>query len=79
MVINIRVIPKAGRNLVKEENGSFRVYLTQAPCEGLANKQLIEVLAKHFHLKKYQVKIIKGDKCRDKAVEIDIPQVTGRK
>ncbi|MDD4980741.1 MAG: DUF167 domain-containing protein [Candidatus Omnitrophica bacterium] len=73
MIINIRVIPKAGRTLVKQENNYFKVYLTQSPHEGLANKQLIEVLAEHFHLKKYQVKIIKGEKSRDKAIEINIP------
>ncbi|MDD4894047.1 MAG: DUF167 domain-containing protein [Candidatus Omnitrophica bacterium] len=71
MILNIRVIPKASRNFVKEEGGSFKVYLTQAPHEGLANKQLIETLSGHFKVKKYQVRIIKGGKSRNKTVEID--------
>ena len=71
MIKHIRVIPKAGRNLVKEENGRLKVYLTQSPQDGLANAALIELLAKHFNTKKYLIKIIRGQKSRDKIVEID--------
>jgi len=69
--LNIRVIPKASRNLVKQEQGFFKVYLTRPAQDGLANTQLIGLLAEHFKIKKYQVKIIKGEKSRDKLVEID--------
>ena len=79
MILNIRVIPKASRNFVKEEDGSLKVYLTQAPHDGLANKQLIETLSGHFKVKKYQVNIIKGDKSRNKTVEIDVRGNTARK
>ena len=36
-------------------------------------EQLIELLAKHLNLKKYQIKIIQGEKSRDKVIEIDVP------
>lgn len=71
MILNIHVTPKASRNLVKEENGRLKVYLTQSPQDGLANAALIELLAKHFNTKKYLIKIIRGQKSRDKIVEID--------
>lgn len=70
MILDIRVIPKASRNLVKEENAKFKVYLTKPAEDGLANEQLIELLARHFKVKKYQVRIIKGEKSRNKSVEI---------
>lgn len=70
MILNIRVIPKAGRNLVKQENNCLKVYLTQAPQEGLANKQLISLLAEHLKVKKYRIRIIRGEKSRDKAIEV---------
>ncbi len=70
MIFNIRVYPKAGRNLIKEENSCLKAYLSQAPHDGLANKQLIELLAKHLKVKKYQIKIIKGEKSRNKVIEI---------
>jgi len=71
MRINIRVVPKASRNLVKRQNDNFKVYLTKPAQNGLANEQLIESLAEYFKIKKYQIKIIKGINCRDKLVEIN--------
>ena len=71
MVLAVKVIPRASRNLVKEENGRLKVYLTKAPLEGLANAQLIAVLSEHFKLKKYQIRIIQGEKSRNKVVEIN--------
>jgi len=63
-------MPKASRNLVKEEDGRLKVYLTQSPQDGLANEQLVKLLAGHFKIKKYQIKITHGLKSRDKVIEI---------
>jgi len=71
MILNIRVIPKASRNRIEKTNGSFKVYLTSLPQNGLANRQLIDLLSEYLHLKKYQIKIIKGHKSRNKLVEIN--------
>lgn len=68
--INIRVIPRAKKNLVKTEPGRLKVYLTAPPQDGKANKLLIEVLAEHFKVKKKQVCILRGEKAQDKVVEI---------
>lgn len=70
MILNVRVQPGSSRNLVKEENGVIKVYLTKPAQEGLANKQLIELLAGHFKAKKYRIKIVKGENSRDKLVEV---------
>ncbi len=79
-ILNIRVIPRSGRNEVKQEGASLRVYLTRAPEKGLANKQLIELLADYLGVKKYQVRIIRGESSRNKAVEVLGPslKVSGR-
>lgn len=79
MNLNIRVIPKASRSLIREENDSLKVYLTKAAQDGLANKQLIELLAAHLRVKKYQIKIIKGEKSRNKVVAIDTSAGTDKK
>jgi uncharacterized protein (TIGR00251 family) len=71
MIFNVRVVPKASRNLVKEERSGFKVYLTKPAKDSLANIQLIELLAEYFNTKKYRIKIIKGHKSRDKIVKID--------
>ncbi|MBU0503833.1 MAG: DUF167 domain-containing protein [Candidatus Omnitrophica bacterium] len=70
MILNIKVVPKSSRNLVKEESNNLKVYLTKPAYGGLANEQLISSLANYFKVKKYQVKIIKGERSRDKLVEI---------
>ncbi len=71
MILNIRVSPRASRNLVKDENGSLKVYLTKPDQDGLANRQLIELLAGYLKIKKYQIKIVKGEKSRNKIIQID--------
>lgn len=52
--------------------GGFKVYLTKPAEDGQANEQLVKVLLDFLKLKPYQVKIIKGQKSRDKLVEIDV-------
>ena len=71
MVLNIRVSTQASRNLVKEEGLGLKVYLTKPAREGLANDQLIELLARYFKVKKYQITIIKGEHSKNKLVRID--------
>ena len=70
MILSVRVQPKSSRNLVKQENGTLKVCLTKPAESGLANAQLIELLAKHLKVKKYQLKIVKGFSSRNKLIEI---------
>ena len=70
MKINVKVIPNAKQNKLIEENGGYKVYLTAPAVEGKANRALIEFLAEHFGAKKRQISIIRGEKSRDKVVEI---------
>lgn len=70
MVLNVRVVPKASRNLIKEEQGRLKVYLTRPAQDGLANAQLIELLAGHLKVKKYRLSIIKGERSQNKIISI---------
>ena len=70
MILPVRVIPKASRNLVKKQSGHLKVYLTQPAQGGLANTQLIDLLSEYFGIKKYNIKIIKGASSRNKLIEI---------
>jgi len=71
VILNIKVIPKAKRSYIQKEENGFKVYLTNPAQDGLANKQLIELLSEYLKIKKYQIKIIKGEKSRNKLVKID--------
>ena len=71
MRITVKVIPRAKKNRVVETGaGKFKVHLTAPPVEGKANAALIECLAEHFNVKKRQVRIVRGEKTREKVVEI---------
>ncbi|MGD0335488.1 MAG: DUF167 domain-containing protein [Candidatus Omnitrophota bacterium] len=72
MFLKVRVVPRSSRNLIKEENGILKAYLTKPAQEGLANEQLIRLLARHLGLKKYQLRIVAGLKSRDKIIETDV-------
>ncbi|MFH0762957.1 MAG: DUF167 domain-containing protein [Candidatus Omnitrophota bacterium] len=70
MILNVRVVPRASRGVVKRVGEGLKAYLTKPAQEGLANKQLVGLLSEFLKVKKYQIKIIKGEKSRDKVVEI---------
>ena len=70
LVIEIKVIAKASRNAVKEEDGRFKVYVTKAPERGKANQAVIDLLAKHFKVSKSCVTIIQGETSSRKKIVI---------
>lgn len=70
MRLVVRVIPKAKKERIEEENNIFKVYVNEPALEGRANKKVIEVLAEYLGVKKYQLNIIQGQKQRDKIIEV---------
>lgn len=71
MRINVKVIPNAKKSRIINEEGGLKVYITAPAVDGKANKALIELLAEHFVVRKSDAKIIKGERSRDKIVEIN--------
>lgn len=68
--INIKVIPNARKNSVSEEGDIFKVRVTAPAVDGKANKAVIEVLSEFYQVKKRDVRIIRGERSREKLVEI---------
>jgi len=71
MIIEVKVIPGAKKNLLVEVDGFIKVYLTTPPVEGKANKALIKFLSKHYQVAAGYISIIKGLKSRHKVINID--------
>ena len=69
--IHVRIIPNTGKNSIVQEEGRLKIKVTAPAIEGKANKALIELLAGHFNVRKSAINIVKGDKGRDKIVEIN--------
>ena len=67
--ISIRVIPNAKKSEIVEGD-VLRVRVKAPAIEGKANKELISVLSKHYKINKSKIRIVKGEKSRDKLVEL---------
>jgi hypothetical protein len=71
VVIDVRVIPRAGRSGVAGARGDAVLVRLQAPpVEGAANEELIAVLAKALGVAKRAVSIVAGDRSRQKRVKV---------
>ena len=61
----------------KDEKGNddmlpfIKVYLTSVPVGGKANKDLIKLLSKELNVSKSRINIVKGEKSKEKIIEID--------
>ena len=68
--INVRIIPNARKTAVLEEEGRLKVYVTAPAVDGKANAAMILLLAKHLKIKKSSIEIFRGEKSRDKIIDI---------
>jgi uncharacterized protein (TIGR00251 family) len=69
--ISVRAKPrssKAGVEGMKE--GALVVRVTAPPIDGKANDEIVEVLAKHFGLKKSDIAWISGERSKNKILEL---------
>jgi uncharacterized protein len=73
MKMGIRLVPNASRDEVvgRTEDGRYKVKVQSPPVEGAANKRLILFLAGLLGVSKSRVRIVSGEKSRDKVVEIE--------
>jgi hypothetical protein len=69
VLIDVRVVPRAGRSgLAGTRGGALLVRLAAPPVEGAANAELIEVLAGLLGVPKRAVTIVAGERSRSKRV-----------
>jgi len=71
MKLAVKVLPKSSQmKAAKQPDGSFRVYVNAPPEKGKANKQVLEVLAKHLKIPQSRLKITIGHQTSHKIIEI---------
>ena len=61
MDINVRV--KTGKSInkvIKKDFAQYEVWVKAPPFKGLANKELIKILADYFNTKPSNLRIVKG-------------------
>lgn len=72
VVIDVRVVPRAGRTgFDGERDGRLIVRLTAAPVAGAANTALIVFLADALRLPRRNLRIVAGERSRNKRVAIE--------
>jgi uncharacterized protein (TIGR00251 family) len=71
VVLEILVQPRASRTrAVGEHDGRLKIQLAAPPVDGEANAALVEFLAGALHVRKGDVRIVRGDTGRRKTVQI---------
>lgn len=67
----VRISPRASRDAIEGEHaGALKVRLTAPPLDGRANDALRRLLAARLNLPLAAVRIVAGEKSRNKRVEI---------
>lgn len=69
-LIKIKVIAGAKKKQIIESEGILKVYVNAHAVDGKANKAVIEILSEHFKVRKSAVRIVRGEKAREKLVEV---------
>ena len=70
--IKARVIPRAKKTKIVEilADGTLKIKLKAPPIDGKANKELVRFLSKEFSVAKSKIVIVRGEKGRNKVIEI---------
>ena len=71
IIFEVKVVPSSGCNKwLIDKSGKLKCYLKSAPERGLANYELITLIAKALKLTKADVEIISGQTSRNKKVKV---------
>lgn len=76
MNIEIKVIPNAKKEMLKYENGIYTLKVLAAAIDNKANEAVINFFRKELKIKKGNIKIVRGEKSRQKIIAIDIDDTT---
>jgi len=70
-IIKTRVHPGSSQKKAESRDGVLHLYIHSQPEKGKANKEAIELLAKHLKVKKGQITLSNGEKSREKTFIIN--------
>lgn len=71
ILLSVHVQPRASKNAFAGiHDGAVKLRITSPPVDGKANGQLIEILAKMFHVPKSEVTLASGQQSRRKRFRI---------
>lgn len=70
--LNIKLIPRSSKNEIVgwQADGRLKIKITAPPVDGQANAALVDFLAKHFHVPKSTIEILRGTTIPEKTVRL---------
>jgi len=72
LIIDIKVVPNAGKQQwVLDKQGKLKCYLKSPPERGLANNELMKMLAKELGITQQEVSLVAGHASRTKKIRIE--------
>jgi hypothetical protein len=73
-IVTIKVITNSRRPGVEiDDSGKLKVRVSQPPQDGRANAAVLELLARHFNVRRSSLEIIKGAASRHKDILLKNP------
>ena len=78
MNVDIKVITNAKKREITAVGPALKVKLTSLPRDGRANEELLEYLSVFFHVRKSDIKIIRGEKDKRKVIALPVDDATFR-
>jgi uncharacterized protein len=77
MLISVRVTSGAKEaRVTKTGETSFEVRVDEKAVGGRANRRLLEILSEYYGIPKSKIIIVRGEKSRDKLVNVVLPSQT---
>lgn len=71
-IIRVRVQTHAHEDRLEElDLDQYKIWTTAIPQQGGANEAVIEILSEHFNTAPSNIRIISGNKSRNKIIEIN--------
>ena len=71
ILFKVQVVPRASRTeIIGEHNGALKIRLAAPPVEGVANEELVRLLAKTFGVSRSAVTITSGRNSRIKKLRV---------
>ncbi|MFA5211583.1 MAG: DUF167 domain-containing protein [Patescibacteria group bacterium] len=71
-ILEIKIITNAKKfEIIRDNEGKiFKMKILKPPVDGKANQEILQLLAKEYNTNKQNIKIIKGEKSKNKIIEI---------
>lgn len=68
--VSVKLHSKLAPKVIETAPGELTVHINAKPHDGEANKELIKLISKHFKAPKTKIKILTGEKSRQKVLDI---------